>query len=177
MEGLHNIVAIKASMNTGLSNELKAAFPNVVPVKRPWFKDQEISHPQWVAGFTSAERCFNVKIAKSNTNIGWKVELVFILVQNIRDEQLMRVILKYLNCGNINNRGESTYFRISKFSDILNKIIPLFYKHPILGVKKHDFADFMKVAKMMKYKEHLTKEGLEKIKIIKAGMNRGRKEF
>ena len=40
MEGLHNIVAIKASMNTGLSNELKAAFPNVVPVKRPRVKDQ-----------------------------------------------------------------------------------------------------------------------------------------
>ena len=35
MEGLSKIVAIKASMNTGLSDELKAAFPDITPVQRP----------------------------------------------------------------------------------------------------------------------------------------------
>jgi hypothetical protein len=35
MEGLRKIVAIKASMNNGLSDELKAAFTNLPPVERP----------------------------------------------------------------------------------------------------------------------------------------------
>ena len=34
LEGLRKIVAIKASMNKGLSEELKLAFPGVVPVTR-----------------------------------------------------------------------------------------------------------------------------------------------
>ena len=34
-EGLIKILAIKASMNLGLSEKLKLAFPDVVPVERP----------------------------------------------------------------------------------------------------------------------------------------------
>jgi hypothetical protein len=33
-EGLQKILAIKASINKGLSPELKAAFSNITPVKR-----------------------------------------------------------------------------------------------------------------------------------------------
>jgi hypothetical protein len=35
MEGLREIVAIKASMNLGLSDELKSAFPDITPAIRP----------------------------------------------------------------------------------------------------------------------------------------------
>ena len=34
-EGLRKIVALRASMNLGLSDKLKVAFPDVVPVVRP----------------------------------------------------------------------------------------------------------------------------------------------
>jgi hypothetical protein len=34
-EGLNKILAIKASINRGLSDELKAAYPNTKPVIRP----------------------------------------------------------------------------------------------------------------------------------------------
>ena len=34
-EALKKIVAIKASMNGGLSNQLQAFFPNIIPVSRP----------------------------------------------------------------------------------------------------------------------------------------------
>ena len=55
IEGLHKIVAIKASMNRGLSKELKLAFPDVVPVVRPLVENPKIIDPHWLAGFTSAE--------------------------------------------------------------------------------------------------------------------------
>jgi len=45
-EGLYKIVAIKASMNRGLSDELKAAFPNTFPVVRPLIQNLPLPDPQ-----------------------------------------------------------------------------------------------------------------------------------
>jgi len=56
--GLQEIVNLRASLNLGLSDELKAAFPNTIPVKRQILTKQQIPHPQWVAGFVTAEGCF-----------------------------------------------------------------------------------------------------------------------
>lgn len=42
-EGLTRIVAIKASINLGLSNKLKAAFPDIIPMERPLVINQKIS--------------------------------------------------------------------------------------------------------------------------------------
>ena len=47
-------------------------------------------------------------------------------------------------------------------------------KYPIMGVKAADFQDWCKVAELMKTKKHLTPEGLDQIRKIKAGMNMGR---
>ena len=53
-------------------------------------------------------------------------------------------------------------------------IIPFFDKYPIIGMKALDFADWCKTAELMKNKAHLTPQGLEEIKKIKQGMNKGR---
>ena len=66
-------------------------------------------------------------------------------------------------------------YRVRKFDDTISKIIPFFQRYPILGSKSEDFNDFCKVAELMKSKSHLTKEGLEQIRQIKADMNTGRK--
>ena len=45
-EGLRKIVAIRASMNRGLSDKLKLAFPYVVPVVRPLVELPKTIDPQ-----------------------------------------------------------------------------------------------------------------------------------
>lgn len=45
-EGLNKIVAIKASMNIGLSKKLQVAFPNINPVARLLIRTQKIPHPE-----------------------------------------------------------------------------------------------------------------------------------
>lgn len=57
-------------MNLGLSDELKTAFPDIIPEmrSRPLVENTEIPSPNWLAGFTTAEGCFYVKIQKSKTN-------------------------------------------------------------------------------------------------------------
>ena len=84
-------------------------------------------------------------------------------------------LIELLKCGKIFKNRETFDFKVSKLSDILNKIIPFFKPYPILGIKALDFYDWCKVAELMKNKMHLTAEDLDEIRKIKAGMNKGRK--
>ena len=144
-------------------------------MERPLVELPQKIDPHWLAGFTSAEGCFIVSVVKSQTHsVGWKVQLVFVITQHLRDQQLLICIIKYLGCGKIYRKGKTFDLKVYKLSDIVNKIIPFFKKYPILGVKALDFADFCKAAELMKNKAHLTKDGLEQIRKIKASMNRKR---
>lgn len=177
-EGLDKLIAIKASLNLGLSNELKTAFPKVVPVSRPIVSNQNIPDPNWIAGFTSAEGCFIVNIKQSKTNsLGYQTILRFQITQHTRDRFLLTNIINYLGCGHLHGSENFQFlnFVVHKLSDIFEKIVPFFVKYPILGVKSNDFSDFIQVAELMKEKSHLNQEGLDQIRKIKAGMNKGRK--
>jgi hypothetical protein len=176
LAGLQQIINLKASLNNGLLDELKAAFPNTEPIPRPVVVDQEIKDPNWLAGFVTGEGCFFVDIYKANTITGFAVKLSLVVVQHSRDEPLIRSLVYYLDCGRYAPcaNKEAGNFIVQKFSDNTDKIIPLFYKYPIEGVKALDFEDFCKVAVIMKVKGHLTESGLEQVRLIKAGMNRAR---
>ena len=45
-KGLYKILSIKGSINKGLSEGLKAYFPNITPVIRPLIVDTKIKDPQ-----------------------------------------------------------------------------------------------------------------------------------
>lgn len=176
-EGLKQIVAMKAALNWGLSDKLTMAFPDIKYLERLLIVNQEIKDPHWLAGFASAEGCFFINIYKSKTKLGFAaVKLVFKITQHSRDRILLEKFVDYLGCGKYykDSSREKGEFRVYNFSDICNKIIPFFNKYPVLGVKALDFCDFLEAAKLIENKEHLTLEGLEKIKIIKSRMNKGR---
>jgi hypothetical protein len=100
-EGLHKIVAIKASINNGLTETLKSAFPGVIPVQRPVVVYKKIKNPHWFAGFVSGEGCFFINISKSSSDkLGFSVKLRFILTQHTRDAELLKSLVSYLDCGN-----------------------------------------------------------------------------
>jgi len=175
IEGVHKLIAIKASMNLGLPEELKAAFADIVPVPRPLVEDQEIKNPNWLSGFTSAEGCFLIILKEKKLTSGNNVWLKFQITQHSKDEQLMKSLVSYLGCGRyeINQRDAGNYV-CTKFSDINEKILPFFSKHPLAGVKFLNFTDWCKAAEVIKARAHLTEEGLDQIMKIKAGMNKER---
>lgn len=86
----------------------------------------------------------------------------------------MNNFINYLDCGYVCKDRKTIHFKVEKFSDIVNKIIPFLKKYPIKGVKLKDFDDWCRVAELMKEKKHLTQEGLVQIRKIKASMNKGR---
>lgn len=172
-KGVENIVAIKASLNKGLSDKLQMAFPNVIKSSRLEVANK-ISDTNWLAGFTAAEGCFYVKIRKSSNYLtGFQISLEFSIAQQIRDKELLKSFVNYLCCGKLYSYPDQPWvsYKCTKISDIESKIIPYFEKHKIYGVKSEYFKKFAEIAKLISDKRHLTLEGLEKIKSIKATMN------
>lgn len=100
--------------------------------------------------------------------------MVFKITQDSRNNDLLSSFIEIFGCGAIYSQSRSGNvqdFMVTGLSSITDKIIPFFLAHPLQGVKKKEFADFVKVAELMKIKAHLTKEGLDQIRKIKLGMN------
>lgn len=174
--GLLKLINLKASLNLGLSENLKLNFSDFIPVERPLVENTKIQDINWLIGFVEAEGCFHVVIQEYKdkpTNISLK----FTLTQHSRDRVLLESFINYLGCGRCykDPKRNEVQFIISTFLDIYQNFIPLFKKYPLLGDKQQNFLDFYKVAELIKSKNHLTKDGLEKIKLIKNNMNTKRK--
>lgn len=176
LKGLQELVNLKASLNLGLSRKLLDTF-KVAPVERPKFNPTFIPDPAWLAGFCEGESCFYINIGKSpKSKTGWAVQLVFKITQHSRDIQLLQLIKNFLDCGRIEKRaGFAADFTVTSIKDIESKILIFFNKYPLLGSKLLNLQDFNEAFKIMEAKGHLTAEGLNKIRVIKAGMNTGRK--
>lgn len=178
VEGLQNIINIRASINLGLSILLKKAFPNTIAVPRPKINYEGIPHPFWLTGFVDGEGCFHVKLRKSSAyTSGYQTSLYFSISQHSRDELLLSKLITYLDCGvieKVSTRPDGAVFIVYKFSKIFNNIIPFFDKYPLQGSKLLDYKDFCNIVSLMQKKSHYTVEGLNNIRLIKSGMNSGR---
>lgn len=198
MEGIQKIISLKASINRGLTDELKVAFPETVPALRLLAENGQILAQakssdnyeiplttsgssefmqvgQWMAGFASGEGCFAVTENKSSSKV--YLRLVFSLFQHSRDKSLIRDFVNFFDCGKYrtSSANRSTVnFECLSFSDNYEKIIPFFLEYNIRGEKSKDFEDWCKVARKIKAKDHLTEEGFDLICRIKSGMNKGR---
>jgi hypothetical protein len=62
---------------------------------------------------------------------------------------------------------------VAKIDDIVMKIIPFFEKYPIKGSKHNNYIYFKEAAFIIKSKEHLTDKGMDRIKELKAVINKG----
>lgn len=176
LEGFMEILTWKASLNKGLSENLKLIFPNIIHKKRNLNSPITYIDPYWFAGFFSGEGCFYVKYSKHPY---FNVRLNISVGQLIKDKILINSFVSFLDCGQckIILQKDFIEFYVSNYKDIYYKVIPFFKKYPIIGNKSLDFEDFCKVAELIKDQEHLTDSGKEKIKAIKLGMNQGRHSF
>nr|ATI20305.1 LAGLIDADG endonuclease [Juglanconis sp.] len=176
IEGLQQIVNIRASINKGLTETLLIHFPDTKPATKPLTRISDSINPHWLLGFVEGESCFFICVTKNSSSKSY-ASLLFKLTQHSRDgfAELIKQIAKYLDCGFIVEKADIVTFNCKKL-DILDKIIPFFDKYPLIGQKKLDSADFYKVAMMAsaKNKLHLTPKGWNELETIKAGMNRNR---
>jgi hypothetical protein len=128
-----------------------------------------------VVGFVDGEGCFHVGInLHADMRAGYQVLPEFTVVQHQRDTQVLHGLKAFFGCGVVRkNHGDRMAYRVRSVDHLLQRIIPFFEKHPLKTKKHVDFLKFRDVLLIMKNGQHLTTEGIEKIRSIQAVMNRG----
>ena len=131
---------------------------------------------QWIVGFVDGEGCFHVGISRhEGMAVGYHVLPEFTVVQHERDVNILYALKRHFGCGVVRrNHGDRMAWRVRDRKQLLERIVPFFMKHSLKTKKKVDFLKFRKVLLLMEKGEHLSPEGLERIREIAASMNRYR---
>ncbi len=135
---------------------------------------QESLSPEWVVGFVDGEGCFFVGINRQpSMRIGWQVLPEFRVVQHERDVAILERLHRFFGCGQITtNHGDRKELRIRGLKE-LQKVVAFFEVHPLRTVKRLSFDRFAEVVSLMGRGDHLTVEGLARIRELAGEMNRG----
>ena len=163
LEGIQKIVNLRASLNTGLTENLKKGFPDTLPSQRLESSNIPLANsikPEWMAGFCTGESNFFITVQKSKTKSGLQTSLRFSISQHSIDLFLLKSFVDFFNCGYVANYKNRLIceFIVTKIDHIIEHIIPFFEKHPILGSKYLNYLDFNSAAKIIIHKEHLNPE-------------------
>ena len=129
----------------------------------------------WITGFVDGEGCFHVGInPHADMSTGYQVLPEFTVVQHERDVQLLHALKALFGCGVVRrNHGDRMAYRVRGRGHLLERIIPFFEKHPLKSRKRQDFIKFRRILLMMERGEHLSEEGIHKIRDLAQQMNRG----
>lgn len=191
LPGLLKIFSLRAILNKGLPDFIKAEYPHIIPAVEPEYEIMTNFNPFWLSGFITAplmralagallsphqgttEGSFFISLYPSDKRkAGFAVSLVFSLSQHTKDIKLLERLVNYLGCGIVRksvSRGTAEWV-IAKSEDINLKLIPILTKFSLSGVKLLDFERFKKASFLIEKKMHLTSEGVETIKAIKDAM-------
>ena len=151
-------------MNTGEPSETLRSVP-------PAYLDAH-----WVVGFVDGEGCFFVGInPHPEMSAGYQVLPEFTVVQHQRDVQLLHRLKQFFGCGVVRaNHGDRMCYRVRDSEHLRARIMPFFEQHPLRSKKWIDFLKFRKALLMMARGEHLTPEGIQRLRALASTMNTGR---
>lgn len=129
---------------------------------------------QWIVGFVDGEGCFHVAINKnSEMSCGYQVLPEFTVTQHQKDVKILYALKDHFGCGVVRvNHGDRYCYRVRKFSHLKEIIVPFFENHKLLTLKRVEFEKFRRVLLMCEQKQHLTVDGIQKIREIQHTMNR-----
>src|SRR5258708_6920714 len=138
------------------------------------------SHPEkleahWVVGFVDGEGCFFVGInPHPEMTSGFQILPEFTVVQHQRDIQLLYALKRFFGCGVVRrNHGDRMAYRVRGLDHLNQRVVPFFEQHPLKSKKRIDFVRFRRILQLMDRGEHLTPEGIEKIRALASTMNTG----
>jgi len=129
---------------------------------------------QWIVGFVDGEGCFHVSInAHPEMSVGAQVLPEFTVVQHERDIQVLHALKAHFGCGVVRkNNGDRMAYRVRGHEHLSKNIVPFFEKHLLKTRKRVDFIKFREIVILMSRGEHLSSEGVERIRAIAEQMNR-----
>lgn len=144
-EGFLVILSYYASINTGVSKKVSNYYPDIIPVDKPIINLPNNLNPQWVSGFVAGDGGFSIYVRPAKDYVLLeKVYCRFHIAQHSKDLELMKLFIKFFDCGVVNLRSNLATprcdFIVQDTSSLLEKIIPHFDNYPLL--KQEDYICF-----------------------------------
>lgn len=122
----------------------------------------------WLSGFIDAEGCFTISFILRSPSYT-QVQMRFILSQ--QGEYLLFSFLASLLDGRVSFLKTYNGFNLTVNLQNLDKIIFYLKKFPLHSKKNVVFLKWLRIRNRVLKKEHLTKEGLEKIRKLAENLN------
>ena len=133
--------------------------------------------PWWVVGFVDGEGCFpvalhrNTKYARSTG--GWQLTPVFQVYQHEKGRELLERVRAFFGVGKVVPKGPRSSvltYSVGALPTLEQHILPFFERYRPL-VKGPDFDTFAEIVRSMRAKEHLTREGFDRLVRLAYAMN------
>jgi len=119
----------------------------------------------WLSGFTQADGCFHISLAKSKTHkTGFSVRLDYSIKQN--DDLPLKLLYSKVKMGNISQYSSGIWCYKSSGFKTSALLIDYFDRFHLFGGKYVDYLKFRKVYIMITEGKHLENKGILKIKSI-----------
>ena len=124
----------------------------------------------WLSGFADADASFQIKIVNRLNRNKPEIRLNFQIDQKNKD--ILIQIKNYLG-GNIGYRAsQDTYYYGSTSFRSAKNVINYFDKYSLLSSKFLKYLKWRKSYLLIQNREHLTKMGINKIKLLKSAMSK-----
>lgn len=132
-----------------------------------------------MSGFVAGDGGFSIYIRPAKDYVlSEKVSCRFHIAQHVKDLELMKLFIKFFGCGSVGVRSNAATprcdFYVQDSTLLLENILPHFDAYPLLNLKQEDYICFKESMAIIKSKQHLTQEGLNKIKSLNLEMNSNR---
>jgi len=130
----------------------------------------------YLAGFADGEGSFNISFRKRKDYVlPWKVSACFNISQ--KERPILELFQVHLGCGTLRSRPDGVwYYEVNDLKSLRDNVIPFFQKFPFLSQKKQrDFKTFCQMIELLSSGQHLFKEGIQHILLLRKTMNNGGK--
>jgi len=135
-------------------------------------------HPNYIAGLIDGEGSFNITISKDDSrSAGHRVVCEMHVTQKTHSASVLYLLKEFFGCGVVkidNKNTDGLKDQLSSIVDISRVLIPHLDKYPLLTSKYLNYLTFKKAIKMLENKEHLTLQGIEKLKNMASQMKTNR---
>jgi len=175
-QGQEEILLIKNNMNSSRSFDERWNFlKSCEPIQL---------NNEWVQAFIDGEGSFQFGISntvnrgKAYTALAPTLEIA----QSNHDILLLNAFIQFFGCGYLKPKYDISDLQAAKNSRIVNRliinqsstVIDFIEKYPLYTRKQLDYLDWKNLIKLKADRVYETPEGLQKMKYIKASMNKGR---
>jgi hypothetical protein len=140
----------------------------------------------WVIGFVDGEGCFSIgfvrqpdRTGRKGYKTGYQVAHEFAVTQGAKSVSCLHELVDFFGVGSVaanrrhDDHKEHLYrYVVRRRVDLIEKIIPFFFAHPMHSSKQRDFEKFARCLEMIDLGVHRTRSGLADIAEITQTMNR-----